>query len=89
MEGDQKRCTAFANTSDIAFAIPGQDLRCQVSGPVVRGIDVMPLSVTHHIELISELLCLLSLAIPTPSLTHLEEITEVCFHGERRRQQST
>ena len=86
MEGGQRRYTASASTSDTASVFSGEDLRCPAPGLVVRGLNVMPLSVAHLIELVSEFSCLLSLAIPTPSLTRLEEITEVCFHGERRRQ---
>ena len=82
-EGGRKRHTTFASTSDTPSVFFGEDARCQVPGPVVRGIDVMALGVAHLIKFFSELPCLLSLAVHTPSLTHLEEIMEVGIHGER------
>ena len=49
MEEGQKYYTAFASPADIASVVPGEDLCCQVTRLVVRGVDVVPLSVaTPH-----------------------------------------
>ena len=85
MEDGQRCYTAFARPADIASVFPGEDLGCQVPGLVVRGVNVVPLNVAHLIKFINKLPCLVSLAIPTPSFTYFEEVTEVCFHKERRQ----
>ena len=83
-EGGQKRYTAFATASGIASVFPGKGLCYRVPGLVVRGGGDVDLSVAHLVKFISKFLCLLSSAVPTLSLTHLEEIKEVCLYGERR-----
>ena len=83
----QRHRTTFAGTPDILCVSVCRDPNLQESRCVVRGPDIMLLGVAHLIEPISELLCLLPLNFLGQSLTQLEEITWVCFHGVRWHEQ--
>ena len=71
----QRHRTTIAGTSDIICVFVRGDLHLQESRYVVRGPDMMPLSMAHLIKPISELLYPPSPILLAPSLTHLEEIT--------------
>ena len=72
-EERQRFRTTFVDTLDIVCVFVGEDMHYPESRRVVRGSDILPLSMAHLIEPIGKLLCLLPLIVLVPSIAHMEE----------------